>query len=183
MFQRCTDKARDVVGFAVQEASAAKQRSAGSCELFLGLLREPAHAAGHMLTDLALPPNLIEPVVRERIRPGGVRPDESMETIGPSTSEATVNALLAPGGRRILDVAWDEAQLLGCTYVGTEHLLIALVSDAKLLPGRILQEMGLDLDMARESAAKWLGADTNPPTLLEAPSSDPPSRDAGSREK
>jgi ATP-dependent Clp protease ATP-binding subunit ClpC len=176
MFHRCSDKARDVVSFAIQEAAATHQKVAGSSEIFLGLLREPSHAAGHMLTDLALPPAQIEPDIRERIRPGSGRPTDSSETIGPSTSEATVNNMLAPGGRRILEIAWDEAQELGCTYIGTEHILIALVSDPKLLPGRILQEMGLDLEMVRESAAKWLGADTNPPTRLESPRAEPPSK-------
>lgn len=169
MLQRCTQKARGAIYYALRDAHAAGQDTVGSAEILIGLLQDRTHAAAHMLTDLGMPPAEIEPGVRQRIRPRNDVPPAAEPLDLSDNVEAASAINLAPGGRRTMEVAWEEAQQLGCTYVGTEHLLIALVSDKRLLPGRILQELGLDLQMARESAAKWLGADTNPPTQLEAP--------------
>lgn len=168
MLQRCTDKARDAIYYAMREAQLAGQNSAGSGEILIGLLQDRTHAAAHMLTDLGMPPDEIEPSVRQRIRPGVIAPAPDSLALHPG-SQAEAGISLAPGGKRILEIAWDEAQQLGCTYLGTEHILIALVSDKRLLPGRILQELGFDPEMARESAAKWLGADSNPPAEIGPP--------------
>jgi len=159
--------------YAIHEAAETNQPGVGSCEIFIGLLQDESTAAGHVLTELALPPAQIEPRVRERMQPGSTRLANGFAAR--PMSEAAVNAKLVPGARRMLETAWDEAQGLGCTYIGTEHLLIALASDTKLMPGRILHEMGLDPDMVRETAAKWLGADTNPPLTLRTTSHESPS--------
>ena len=43
-----------------------------------------------------------------------------------------------------------EARLLLHNYVGTEHLLLGILHDDSSIPGRLLKEAGLSLDMARE---------------------------------
>lgn len=168
MYQRCTDKARDVIFYAMREADCSGQNAVGSGDILIGLLQDHTHAAAHMLGELGMAPAEIEPSVRERVRPSSSQADSRLDPVDLRSAQELVESIrLAPGGKRILELAWDEAQQLGCTYIGTEHLLIALVSDNRLLPGRILAEQGLDLEMARESAARWLGADTNPPTRID----------------
>jgi len=46
---------------------------------------------------------------------------------------------LTPRMRRILDAAEEEARQLGHSYIGTEHVLLALLSDADGLAGKALR--------------------------------------------
>ncbi len=52
--------------------------------------------------------------------------------------------------RRVLVLAQEEARLLGHPYIGTEHLLLALIHERQGVAARALESMGIELDAARE---------------------------------
>lgn len=54
----------------------------------------------------------------------------------------TVNALTMRVRRTLLD-AWGEAERLGHSYVGTEHLLFALSRDPDGIAGQVLHHLGM----------------------------------------
>ncbi|MFF7245430.1 Clp protease N-terminal domain-containing protein [Embleya sp. NPDC008237] len=113
-FGRFTDRARNVVMAAQNEARAAGQAEIGPAHLVLGLLAEPQGLA-------------VRAVVAQGVTPEAVR-------------EAVLAGLPAPSGdvlpdlipydasaRKVLELTFREALRLGHNYVGTEHLLLALL--------------------------------------------------------
>ena len=67
----------------------------------------------------------------------------------PARSELPL-AGFSEGAHEVLRVARDEAQRLGHSYIGTEHLLLALVQDERGVAGRVLAGLGVELDQVRD---------------------------------
>src|SRR5205823_2137702 len=61
--------------------------------------------------------------------------------------------------RRVVFFAQEEAGRLGENYVSTEHLLLALVREAEGLAGRVLVELGVTIEGARDAVAKLQDCD------------------------
>jgi ATP-dependent Clp protease ATP-binding subunit ClpC len=60
--------------------------------------------------------------------------------------------------RKIIRYAQDEAQRLGDSYVGTEHLLLAITRDADCVAARVLERMGVNLARLRAEIERELKA-------------------------
>src|SRR5262249_24564389 len=87
----------------------------GTEHLLLGLMREEGGVAGRVLRDLG---------VEQR------RGQERVERLtgGSAGRASTVSKIdLAPGTKRVLELAVDEARRTGHHYIGTEHLLLGMV--------------------------------------------------------
>ena len=54
---------------------------------------------------------------------------------------------LSPGSEAVLCRAKREARKLGHSYVGTEHLLLALLHDTRAGTGKTLESLGLDVQL------------------------------------
>jgi ATP-dependent Clp protease ATP-binding subunit ClpC len=58
---------------------------------------------------------------------------------------------LTDDARRVLPLAREEAQRLGHNYIGTEHLLLAIMREGDGLAARVLVSLGVDLDRVRSA--------------------------------
>jgi ATP-dependent Clp protease ATP-binding subunit ClpC len=67
-------------------------------------------------------------------------------------------------GRRAMELAHDEARDLGHPHVGTEHLLPGLLRLERGGAARVLAELGLTLDAAREQLRRIIGPVEAPPS-------------------
>ncbi|MBN1139708.1 MAG: ATP-dependent Clp protease ATP-binding subunit [Anaerolineae bacterium] len=71
--------------------------------------------------------------------------------------------------RRVLTRAQEEARNLNHRYIGTEHLLLGLVSEEGSVAMRVLHELGIAADQVRQSVERMVGRGTRPfytqPTL------------------
>lgn len=141
MFQRYTEKARRVIFFARYEASQYGSPSIETEHLLLGLVRE----------DRALGKRFLGTAHEVAIRTEIERHISRGERI--STS---VEMPLSEDSKRALSFAEEEADRLGHTHVGTEHLLLGMLHLEGSLAGRILQERGLKLEAVREKLPKDL---------------------------
>lgn len=73
------------------------------------------------------------------------------QSLVPGTSAGTAGSLpLTPRVRRLLETASAEARALRHTYVGTEHLLLAMLRDEDGLARHALTESGLTYEEARK---------------------------------
>ncbi|GEL15543.1 ATP-dependent Clp protease ATP-binding subunit [Pediococcus cellicola] len=63
----------------------------------------------------------------------------------------------SPKAKEILALAGDEAKRLGAAKIGTEHLLLALLSDENILSSRILISLDMDLSQTRKVILRKLG--------------------------
>jgi ATP-dependent Clp protease ATP-binding subunit ClpC len=58
--------------------------------------------------------------------------------------------------RRLIVQAQEEARTLGHNYIGTEHLLLALIQEREEVAGRVLAAAGADLETARAEVERLL---------------------------
>src|SRR5438874_3718117 len=132
MFERFTERARQVVVLAQEEARTLKHNYIGTEHILLGLLREEEGLAARVLESLD--------ITVERVRAQVVR-------IVGSGEEVTAGQIpFTPRAKKVLELALREALSLGHNYIGTEHILLGLVRENEGVAARIL----LDFDAASE---------------------------------
>ncbi len=128
MLERFTERARHVVVMAGEEARGFKHDSIGTEHILLGLIREDEGLAARVLYSLD--------ITLERAR------GEVVRTVGVGQDVVTGQIPLTPSAKQVLKASLREAITLGHNYIGTEHILLGLVS---LNDGAAAQIL-LDLD-------------------------------------
>ena len=61
---------------------------------------------------------------------------------------------MAPRTKRVIELAVDEARLMGHHYIGTEHLLLGLVREGEGIAVNVLRGLGVNLDRVRTQTAR-----------------------------
>ncbi|MDQ6873988.1 MAG: ATP-dependent Clp protease ATP-binding subunit [Actinomycetota bacterium] len=129
---RWTGRARRVLDHAQDEAAGLSHHYIGTEHLLLGLIAEPEGVAGAVLLALGID--------REAVR-GGV-----IEIVGVGADPVVAGKLpFTARAKKVLQLGVREAERLGHDYIGTEHLLLGIVSEGEGLAAQILIERGVDL--------------------------------------
>src|SRR5438477_8207382 len=132
MFERFTERARQVVVFAQDEARALRHDYIGTEHLLLGLLRVEEGLAARVLESLEI---TIEDTRAQVAR-----------IVGQGDEVTTGQIAFTPRAKKVLELAWDEARSLGHNYIGTEHVLLGLLREGDGVAWHILTEgFGLTL--------------------------------------
>jgi Clp amino terminal domain, pathogenicity island component len=141
-FGRFTPRARNAVVIAQNEARAAGNREITSAHLVLGLLGEPAGVAAQALVAQGL--------ALDTVRQAAVA------AVPPAADE--VPALIPFDGqaKKALELTFRQALRLGHNYVGTEHVLLALL-DLEDGSG-LLTGLGVDRAAVEAHVAAIVGA-------------------------
>jgi ATP-dependent Clp protease ATP-binding subunit ClpC len=149
--ERFTQRARRVLSLAHQEAERARQNNIGTEHLLLGLMDEEGGVAGRVLRDLGMTPDRVREMVQ--------RVSSSSTDFNPSSIE------LAPETQQVLEFAVDEARRLSHHYIGTEHILLALVR-VESTGMEALRRLGVTADQIRRQTRRVLNetASTSSPT-------------------
>jgi RNA polymerase sigma factor (sigma-70 family) len=138
-WQQFTERARNIVFAAKEEAARRDHSYVRSEHLLLGLLGEPESVGCRVLTErLGLSLDAIRSAT------------EAQSERGPGWREEA--DWLGPSGKAVLDLTFEEARRLGHTYIGTEHLLIGLLRERYGLAARVLIGLGVDLEAVRQEA-------------------------------
>ena len=66
--------------------------------------------------------------------------------------------------RRVVVLAQEESRLLSHDYIGTEHLLLALVHEGEGVAAKALERLGVALDDVRERVREMVGTGGSAPT-------------------
>src|ERR1700729_186333 len=142
MFERFTERARQVVVLAQEEARTLKHNYIGTEHILLGLLREEEGLAARVLESLD--------ITVERVRAQVVR-------IVGSGEEVTSGQLpFTPRAKKVLELALLEALSLGHNYIGTEHILLGLVRENEGVAARILLDFDADSEKIRNEVIRML---------------------------
>ncbi|NBI16355.1 ATP-dependent Clp protease ATP-binding subunit [Neglecta sp. X4] len=131
-FNGFTEKANKALNLAVESAQELGHDYIGSEHLMLGLLKEGSGVAYTVLSKLGVEAEAFEKLIRERIGSG------------PATSLSP--DAFTPRTKQILQVAAMAGARLHNAYVGTEHLLIAIMQDESCYAIRFLKILGADPD-------------------------------------
>jgi len=143
MFERFTERARQVVVLAQDEARIVRHNYIGTEHLLLGLLREDEGLAGRVLVDLG--------VSLEDVRAQVAR------IIGAGDEAATGQIPFTPRAKKVLELSLREAMALGHNYIDTEHILLGLLRENEGVAVRILLDLGVDAEKIRHEIVRKLG--------------------------
>jgi ATP-dependent Clp protease ATP-binding subunit ClpC len=138
MFERYTEPARRLLFFARYESSATGSLIIESEHLLLGLLREPGPIARRLLADAEVSIEQLRQELENRIT--------FREKVATS-----VEIPFSEDSKRILTWTAEEADSLGHSEIGPEHILLALLRLPESTAGAILTAHGLRLPTAREA--------------------------------
>src|ERR671920_273432 len=125
----------------------------------------------------ALEDNVVRRVLEETgADPEGLR--AQLEEEVQKGSRTDVAPSLAPDAKRALLAAYDESQALGASYIGPEHVLLALAADDESEAGRLLNRFGLSHTKLRGAVVRGVEAGGE----VRQPASSTPTLDEYSRD-
>ena len=142
MFERFTERARQVVVLAQEEARSLKHNYIGTEHLLLGLLREEEGVAARVLDGLE--------VSVEEVRAAVVR------IVGSGEESPQGQIPFTPRAKKVLELALREALSLGHNYIGTEHILLGLVREDEGVAARILLDLDAEPEKIRNEVMRAL---------------------------
>lgn len=143
MFGRFTERAQKVLALAQEEAVRLGHNNVGTEHILLGLVREGEGIAAKALSALGLEAGKIQKEVETLIGRG----QEAVQTIH-----------YTPRAKKVIELSMDEARKLGHSYVGTEHILLGLIREGEGVAARVLNNLGISLNKARQQVLQLLGS-------------------------
>ena len=141
-FARFTERAQRALVAAQKEAAAMHRNYVGTEHLLLGIMRDPGKAA-----------LILNAVSEEELRATIV------QMVGEGDEQTAAKSMsYAPRTKKVLEQSAREARDLGQNYVGTEHLLLALLFEREGVAAQALMRLGVDLAQARTQLLQACGA-------------------------
>jgi ATP-dependent Clp protease ATP-binding subunit ClpA len=146
MFERFTERASRVVTLAQLEARGLGHNYIGTEHLLLGLLGDEEAMAARVLGSLG--------VTAQAVR------DEVVRVVGRTDQVVDGQIPFTPRATKVLELALREALALGHNYIGTEHILLGLVTEGEGVGAGVLASLGAaDEKIKAEMIRRLAGAD------------------------
>lgn len=143
MFGRFTERAQKVLALAQDEANRLGHNNIGTEHVLLGLVREGEGIAAKALYALGL---------------GAEKIQEEVENLIGRGQDASQTPHYTPRAKKVIELSMDEARKLGHSYVGTEHILLGLIREGEGVAARVLNNLGVSLNKARQQVLQLLGS-------------------------
>ena len=145
MFERFTEKAIKVVMLSQEESRRLGHNFVGTEQILLGLIGEGTGVAFKVLRDEGI--NLKDARMEiERI-------------IGRGSGFVAVEIPFTPRAKRVLENSIEESRDLGHGYIGTEHLLLALLEEHEGVAWRLFEDLKIDVEKLRANIFVAIGKD------------------------
>ncbi len=168
-FGRFTERAQRALVFAQEEARNLGHNYVGTEHLLLGLVREEEGVASQVLRQLGADVSKIRSQVEALVGRGNYNFSEGFG--------------YTPRTKRIMELSFYEARNLGHNYIGTEHLLLALIREGEGVAARILKDLDIDLQDVREQLINVLKEEGGEPReTVKRRKSDTPTLDQFGRD-
>jgi len=142
-FERFTERARQVMTLAKEEAQRFNHNYIGTEHLLLGLIRQEEGVAAKVLNNLGVELTKVRSAVEFIIGRG------ERQVIG--------KIGLTPRAKKVIELARDEARRLGHHYIGTEHLLLGLIREGEGIAAGVLESLGVNLERVQTQTLRALG--------------------------
>ncbi len=159
-FKGFTQKANDVMNSAIAISSQMGHTYVGTEHLLLALVEEGTGLAAAVLTD------------------AGVKADELRNkietTIGVGAPSVVTVEDFTPRTKRVMQKAVIIASRIGHSFVGTEHLLLAILSDNDSYSVKFLRELGVSQDSLIRSISETLNIEDREEDYSDAMNGDIP---------
>ena len=158
MWQRFTERARRVILYGQEEAGRLESKYVGTEHLLLGLTRENKGSGARVLENMG--------VSLDQVRAA------TLAAMSPALNAQASGGepKLTPKAKRVLELADDEARAMRHSYIGTEHLLMALLREKDGMACAVLRGLTLELENTRAQVTAYLEK-TLAPIAATAPDS------------
>ena len=143
-YARFTDRARRAVAVAQTEAVRARHAEVTTAHVVLGLLSEPESLGARAISAQGVSLDAVRTTIVDAFDPPADPPPEG-------------HLPFSSGAKRALDLTMREALRLGHNYIGTEHMLLGLLTDETSPGAQVLIRLGVDRDQAGEWITTELG--------------------------
>ena len=165
-FAKFTERGQRALLTAQREAAQLGRTYVGTEHLLLGVLSDPGAAS----------------VVLKGITVDAVR-QEIIQILGRGDDNSPVRTMVyTPRTKKVLEQSVREARDLKQNYVGTEHILLALMREREGVAAHVMIKMGMDLNKAREELLRALNGGEEGASSASAPEQETPSLDQFSRD-
>lgn len=144
MEDRYTDGLKKAWKFAGEEASKLGCDYLGTEHLLLGIAHEKDSAGGKILNSLGVTVEAVEPLLAGQ---------------GKSGFFSRRELYVAPRTKRVLEMAVEEANDLGNSFVGTEHLLLAILREGSGVAIQILEHFGVTQEKLQKAFDTYISVD------------------------
>ena len=141
---RFTNRAVKAMEFAQYEAQELEQDYIGTEHILLGLLHEREGIAAKALGSVGLDFQAVRQQVENVLEQEEQYPSD--------------NPYYTPMAKHAMEMSVREAQRLGHSYVGTEHILLGLLHDEDSAGARVIESMGVDLEALKTTVYNLLDA-------------------------
>ncbi len=145
MANRFTEKAQNALNRALSSAGDLGHTYIGSEHLLLGLLSESESIAGQLLASHS--------ITFEEIR------DRIAESAGTGAKTTVSPAAMTPRVKRIIELSAAESREGGASYIGTEHILLAILDEPDCIAVQLLQNAGVSVGALRSEILSAIGGD------------------------
>ncbi len=160
-----TPRVKKVLALASKEAKALNQSYVGTEHILLGLLCEGDGVAARVLTTLEVDIERTRNEVLRELDPnfshGEAEPLPRALARAPSIedlpAEPSTGTEFTPRAKEVLVLSRKEAGRLGHGCLGTEHLLLGLLSFGQGVAVHVFQKQGLNLEVVRAEVEKQTG--------------------------
>lgn len=137
MFEKFTERGRKIIIYAKEEAERRNNDYLGTEHLLLALLREEDSVPITIIKKMGLAVGEIKFEVEKNLPIGG-----NLLTFG--------DIPFTPRAKKVLELAIEEARLLGHNYIGSEHLLLGIIREDEGVAGKVIRNLGANLLAARQ---------------------------------
>ena len=141
-FSRLTDRAKKAIDLAIDSAKELGHDIMGSEHILLGLIKEKDGIAAKALIDLGITENIITEAIIEIEG----KEDKKVDEI-----------LISPRGKKILELSTIIANKVDSIYIGTEHILLAIIEEGESVAYRILYGKRVDEKLLGQSIIDLIG--------------------------
>lgn len=139
MFEKFTERGRKIIIYAKEEAEKRNNDYLGTEHFLLAILREEDGIPSIILKKMGLSVDEVRFEVERNLPVGS-----NLLTFG--------DIPFTPRAKKVLELAIEEARLLGHNYIGSEHLLLGIIREDEGIAGKILRSLGANLLGARQLA-------------------------------
>jgi ATP-dependent Clp protease ATP-binding subunit ClpC len=144
MSNRFTDRVQRVIIIAQEEAKRLNHDYVGTEHILLGLVAIGEGVAAKVLINLGIDLRKLRTEVEKLVGTG-----DNVMLLG--------EIPFTPRAKKVLELAVEEAQSMGHTYVGTEHLLLGLLREEEGIAARVLENLGVRINDVREEVINLMG--------------------------
>ena len=146
-FKGFTEKANKALNLAIESAEEMRHNYVGTEHILYGLVKEGSGVAATALNECGV----TEDALREKLE--SINGTMSLVELTPDD--------FTPRTKRVLRAAVIISSKTGYTYVGTEHLLLAILSESESYAVAFLEELGVSVERLAQAVSKGMqgGAD------------------------